>query len=580
MNGDMTCKEKILSNDYIDLVTNLLQVQYNYEITADYCFHVVDGELAVVYLNREDYLQNEQLEIPYSVMPKVYGLMQQSTPVDFSQNPDNSLAFLDAGILQVKEKPLALTGRQVIIGFIDTGIQYENPAFRKINGESRILAIWDQTIQSGMPPEGFLYGTEYTKSQIEEALRSENPYAYVASRDENGHGTAMASVAAGYVEQFTEDGSENRSNLGVANDAELVVVKLKESKEYLRNYYSIQEDAPCYQENDIILALQYLQKFARLLYRPLVICLGIGTSFGDHSGGSFLNRYLDRLALQKSRGFVVANGNEGNYSHHFRGIFANEEQFMDVELRVSEQCSGFTLNFWGKVPYDFQITVKSPSGERKRIETNLPFSSYQFLFGRTILHVESTLVEQFGGAQFYQLRFISPVNGIWTLQIENTRKAEEAVFDMWLPIQTFLDAEVAFLRADPDITMTDPAYVTNVLSVGAYNVETQGIWQESGRGFSRENEIKPDLAAPGIDLKTVVGARSGTSMAAAVTAGAVALFLQWAVVEQNELYADSNLIRNYFIRGATRQSQYIYPNTQWGYGKLNVEGIFRFIAGF
>lgn len=583
----LTCKEKILSDDYADLITNLLQPQYNYELPIDYCYHLVDDELAILYVNRNELAETGTTSVNYSVMPKVYGLTQLVNPVlQPPQNLDNSIAFLDAGILQVKEQPLNLSGKNVVVGFIDTGIQYENPAFCNQYGESRILAIWDQTIQEGVPPEGFVFGTEYTKQEIDEALRTQNPRSVVPTTDTNGHGTAMASVAVGKIQQNNIDETYSQLNLGVATDAEIVVVKLKESKDYLRNYYFIQEDVPCYQENDVILAIQYLQKFARLLYRPLVICLGIGTNLGDHTGRTLLDQYITKLSLQKSRAFVIANGNEGNNSHHYRGFLYREEDTKEIEIRIGENCKGFVLDFWGKLPYDFITSVRSPSGERVDITQvsgvrNRPAQplEYNFIFGNSKLFVESYLIEQFAGAQLIRFRFENPIHGIWTVQVRNKRNAPDAIFDMWLPIKEFLTSEVVFLRADPDITMTEPSYVSEALSVGAYSIETQGIWQESGRGFARNDAIKPDLAAPGIQINTVLGRRSGTSMAAAITAGAVALFFQWAVVEQNEIYADSNLIRNYFIRGATRQENVTYPNQQWGYGKLNVEGIFKFIAG-
>lgn len=573
----LSCKEKILSNDYVDVITNLVQPQYQMELPIDYCFHRVDDELAVLYLKETDLTQTGTTTINYAVLPKVYGLMQQqNVNMPLPLNGDNSIAFLDAGILQVREQPLSLTGKNVVIGFIDTGIRYENPAFRYLNGESRILAIWDQTIQTGTPPDGFLYGSEYTQTQINEALKSTNPGAIVPSTDEIGHGTAMASIAAGNIPINRIEPEESAKTIGVAEDAEIVVVKLKQAKQYFRNYYFINDDTPCYQENDIILAIQYLQKFARLLYRPLVICLGVGTNLGDHTGNSLLEKYMAKLSEQKSRAFVVGNGNEGNHSHHYRGFFNQEDDFQDIEIRVGENCKGFVLDFWGKQPYDFITSVRSPAGERVDVTQSV---TYEFVLGKSVLFVESYLVEQSAGAQLIRFRFQNPVNGIWTIQITNKRKGSDAIFDMWLPIEDFLSTDVVFLRADPDITITEPAYVRNAISVGAYNVETQGIWQESGRGFARNNQVKPDIAAPGIELFTVVGNRSGTSMAAAVTAGAVALFFQWAVVEQNAIYADSNLVKNYVIRGATRQQQFIYPNRLWGYGKLNVEGIFQFIAG-
>ena len=98
--------------------------------------------------------------------------------------------------------------------------------------------------------------------------------------------------------------------------------------------------------------------------------------------------------------------------------------------------------------------------------------------------------------------------------------------------------------------------------------------------YASENEwVYPDIAAPGVNVSTILGPKSGSSMAAAITAGGVAQILQWAVVEQNDILVDSESIRSYLIRGATRNESMEYPNREYGYGLLNIEGVFRFLAG-
>ena len=170
-----------------------------------------------------------------------------------------------SGILKMQNQPvLALKGRGVLIGFIDTGIDYTNPAFRYSDGSSRIVRIWDQTIQDGTPPVGILYGADYTREQINAALLSENPYDLVPSRDMNGHGTFLAGVACGSE-------SENGDFIGAAPQSEIIMVKLKEAKQYLRDFFFVKDGVPAYQENDIMMAVSYLNGVANILNRPLVI---------------------------------------------------------------------------------------------------------------------------------------------------------------------------------------------------------------------------------------------------------------------------------------------------------------------
>ena len=182
------------------------------------------------------------------------------------------------------------------------GIDYTNEAFIDANGESRILAIWDQTVQDGMAPEGFYFGSEYTREDINRALASTEPQTIVPTTDPLRHGTVMAGIAAG-----SAVGGGSRY-LGAAPEADIVVVKLKEAKQYLREYYFVPEEVPAYQENDIMLGIAYANRFAIDFQRPVVICLGIGTNMGDHAGNSFLGRYMNDIALQRNRAIVVLRG--------------------------------------------------------------------------------------------------------------------------------------------------------------------------------------------------------------------------------------------------------------------------------
>ena len=196
----MTCKERILSNDYADIILDfVIPERFDYQIPTDSCYHSVLGDLRIMYIKREEIPTISVSNASYYFVPRCYGLTQLegNNAGRGSEREYNSIALMEAGILAVQGQPLNLTGKNVTIGFIDTGIQYENEVFRDAFGKSRITAIWDQTIQTGTPPDGFEYGSEYTNEMIQQALESDNPRAIVPSTDEIGHGTAAASVAAG-----------------------------------------------------------------------------------------------------------------------------------------------------------------------------------------------------------------------------------------------------------------------------------------------------------------------------------------------------------------------------------------------
>ena len=167
---------------------------------------------------------------------------------------------------------LELFGNGVLVGFVDTGIDYTHPAFMNADGTSRILSIWDQTIEGGeKKPKGFAYGCEYSNEQINEAISASNPYEIVPSRDTEGHGTFMAGVACG---NETEDGQFS----GVAPSAAICVVKCKQAKQNLRDYYQISSEITCFSEADLILGVCYLWRQAVQMRMPLVLCLGVGTN--------------------------------------------------------------------------------------------------------------------------------------------------------------------------------------------------------------------------------------------------------------------------------------------------------------
>lgn len=251
----MDCRDRILSDEYYDVIIDF-PIEMPEESVFDYCRISLENLYDIVYVSRTNIRNSTDYIFDYKSVPKLYGLMQGET-VGQSFDP-NSLIV--SGITQVQRQPLSLTGKGVVICIIDTGIDYTNAAFRDSEGNSRILAIWDQTIQNGKVPEGFYYGTEYTREDINRALQSEDPYSIVPSRDDNGHGSAMAGIAAG------SRLGNGVNYLGAAPDADIVVVKLKQSKKFLRDFYMIPPGVPAYEETDIMLGVHYAEQFVDMFY--------------------------------------------------------------------------------------------------------------------------------------------------------------------------------------------------------------------------------------------------------------------------------------------------------------------------
>ena len=565
------CREAILSENTFNFITDFPLAGFSRPSGEVFCYANVENLYNIIYLDRVTLAGMNPESYQFQSLPKLYGLMQTDFPGSFS--PD---ALIVSGISQVQRAPLNLTGKGCIICFIDTGIDYTQDIFRNEDGSSRILAIWDQTIQSGTLPEGFQYGSEYTREDINNALRAENSYEYVPSRDEIGHGTMLAGLAAGrgYI-----NGSRY---VGAAPDADIVVVKLKQCKEYLRQYNLIPAGVPAYQEDDIMLAVQYADSFTSILSRPVIICLGLGTNSGDHGGSSALSRYLNVVAVRRSRAVVVCGGNEGNAAHHYRGnlkLGTGDEG--TVEVRVGEKAGGFVLECWSSLPDTLQVGIRSPGGETIppiRIGSSQSYN-YRFVYSNTQIRLYASIVEAYSGEQLLRFYFQDPTPGIWTFQVVSPGTVYNGTFDMWLPITQFLQDAVYFLRPDPYITMTEPAMAPDVIAVTDYNAANLSFAVDSGRGFSRTGIIRPDLCAPGVNISTIRGSMSGSSLAAAITSGAVAQLFQWAVVQQRSFFAGTRELKSFLIRGASRSADLSYPSREWGYGRLNLEGVFDALIG-
>ena len=189
------------------------------------------------------------------------------------------------------------------------------------------------------------------------------------------------------------------------------------------------------------------------------------------------------------------------------------------------------------------------------------------------------LVEPGSGEELIFFRFIAPTPGVWTIQVNVTGSIGRSDFHIWLPLTEFLQSDTYFLRPSPYTTLTEPSNVREVITTTAYNDENNSFWLESGRGYTRMGKIKPDICSPGVNISTTLGKRTGSSMAAALLAGAAALFMEWAVVEQNQLRAESRELKNYLIRGADRSPGESYPNREWGNGRLDITGVFDALAG-
>lgn len=533
------------------------------EYVSDGTFQIINDTHAVLYVPSSEVSFPEINSYNYTSIPKCYTYMDTES-------------LNASGITRLQNHPyLQLRGRGTLVAVIDSGIDYRNSLFQDSAG-SRILEIWDQTVIQG-PSELVPFGRIYTKEEMDAALRSENPLDQVPVVDSNGHGTRMAAIAAGnFVPE--EDFS------GAAPEASLVVIKLKPAKKYLRDFYLLPPDAEVYQEDDIMLALAYAMQCAQRYQMPLSVCIGLGTNQGSHLGQSPLSQFVDRAAGFSQNSISVAAGNEGAARHHYHGILEKESPSETVELRIGENTSGFIMEFWGSSPEQFSIALQSPTGESLEVSTALKGRTQEltFVFVETRVFVNYVPIERRSGNTLVYFRFLNPAAGIWKFQVQG-RDANGSVFHMWLPVRGLIPEDTFFLEASPYYTITAPGDAMDGMTMTAYQQRDGSLYQQASRGFLPDEEVKPDLAAPGVNVKVPsmtggFGSASGSSLAAAQAAGVAALLFEWAVIRGNEPFFTGDNVKNYLQRGAQRDNNMRYPNREWGYGKIDLYRTFELLT--
>lgn len=493
----------------------------------------------------------------------LYFLPRIMSPTD-SQGNDAS------GITRVLNQPfLNLSGRGVIIGIVDTGIDYRKDAFKFEDGSTKILGIWDQTVD-GKRQDDLYFGSTYTSDDINNANRSSDPYSIVPSVDEDGHGTFLASVAAS---------NEPGEYIGAAPKAYLLIVKLKKASQYLIDRYLVTNDNPnLYESTDYMLGMKYILDASEKFNMPIVMCIGMGTNDGAHDGSTLIEEYISFVSQRVGYAFVTAVGNEANAKHHTQGKIPATRAADRISIKVGEQGASFTVIIHSPGYDKISAGVTSPTGEavpRVSFQSGLEYSNQLVLENTRI-----TLRYFRDNNNNVIVSFKNATQGIWNIILYGDLIINGEYW-AWLPITGQISPTVEFLRPTPEYTTVIPSTALRAIKCGAYNSKDQSLLVSSSWGPTRLFRIAPDFVAPGVDVKgiypTGYGTMTGTSVAAAITAGITALLFEWGIVNGNKTAMDSDLIRSYLISGCQRESNLAYPNIQWGFGKVNLYGTFEVI---
>ena len=477
-------------------------------------------------------------------------VVSQETVIEYVEKPKQLYFELQAGkaascinaVQQGMNNPFGLFGKGTIVAVIDTGIRAESMEFRNADGSTRILNIWDQTT-----------GTEYDRSQIDEALQNETKdTAGIPGADVLGHGTQVAAIACG--------------SSGVAAQADILVVKLG---------LAAKNGFP--RTTQLMEALDYVVRKAIDYGKPLAVNISFGNNYGDHTGSSLLENFINDIADSWKCSICIGSGNEGLGAVHTGGTLTEDTE-ETVELAVSSYETGLSIQIWKDYWDDIAVEIIAPSGRNLgRIQENSRVSR--------IRYEDMELLTYFGEPSPFRIRqeiYIDMIpqtvyiqSGLWKLRLI-PRSIRNGRYDMWLPAQGALNFGTGFTSPDSASTFTIPSAAAKAVTVGAYDAGTGSAAPFSGQGYIVEIGgslmVKPELAAPGVNVlvPSVSGmARvSGTSYATPFVTGSAALLMEWGIVRGNDAFLYGEKLKAYLIKGAEPLAGAAVPDTQTGWGRL------------
>ena len=457
-----------------------------------------------------------------------------------------------------------LSGGGGLFACVDSGVAYSLPDFRNEDGSTRILYLWDQTIE-GNPPAGYTRGTEYTAEQINAALQAQTQTErreIVPSEDISGHGTSVLGIGAG-----NGRGSGGRFR-GVAYEADIIVVKLGTPGE-----------GSFPRTTELLEGVDYCIRKAVELGMPIAVNLSFGNNYGAHNGSSLLENYLDTVAGVGKNVICVGMGNEGTAGVH-KALTLTQEEPVEAEFSIGEFQVSTNLQLWKSYADRVRIFIENPAGTViGPIEEIL--GTQRFSIQGTELLIYYGTPNPYNVLQEIYIDFLASgqylPSGIWKLRIDPIEIVWNLA-ELWLPVSETANERTRFLEPTLAGTFTVPSAAENVISVAAYDALSGAYADFSGRAFQVLPWAgKPDLAAPGVDIQTAAvggGYRrvSGTSFATPFVTGSAALLMEWGIVRGNDPFLFGNKVKAYLRRGAKELSGFTEtPNARVGYGALCVE---------
>lgn len=462
-----------------------------------------------------------------------FGILYVSKELLDTLENDRRIIYIDKPKQMYFEAPVS---DAIMISVIDSGIDIYNDNFYVIENGIKKSLIYE------------LYDIEneriYTNDEINELI---NTNEYI-NFDITGHGTAVTGVLLDNIKDIPY---------------KLYIVKVDNSN-----------NSDTTNTSSILKGLSYAGNKAIEQKLPLIVNLSYGNNYGDHNGGSMLEQYIDILSASQRINIVTGMGNDATTKRHAQVMLGNTPRGI-VELSIGAYQTALSIQIYRKLIDKIDIVIISPDGNEFGPLNN---------FNNTSNYTTSTIYinSSEGTSPFSQFvetyisltpRFEYLTSGIWKI-VMIPKSIQNGRVDLWLPSGSSINYDTGFIQSASSATFTIPAGSESVISVGAYNPITLSYANFSGRGYTIDGHIKPDISAPGVDIPVILpgnieATASGTSFSAPYASAYAAKLMNWGIIEGNDPYMYGQKLKAKMIEDSIKLPQNLqFPNELLGWGIL------------